>query len=47
VRTPPYTVLAGLDGLLEQKVNANGEFKCTTKASVRNIELEARLIDDV
>src|SRR5438552_19073041 len=33
--------------LLEQKVNANGEFKGTIEIIRRNIELEARLIDDI
>src|SRR5207302_6968623 len=33
--------------LLEQKINANGEFKGTIEIIRRNIELEARLIDDI
>jgi len=33
--------------LLEQKINVNGEFKGTIEIIRRNIELEARLIDDI
>jgi CheY-like chemotaxis protein len=39
-------VLAGVE-LLEQKINFNGEFKGTIEIIRRNIELEARLIDDI
>jgi len=46
LRTPLTPVLAGVE-LLEQKVNANGEFKGTIEIIRRNIELEARLIDDI
>lgn len=46
LRTPLTPVLAGVE-LLEQKVNGNGEFKGTIEIIRRNIELEARLIDDI
>jgi PAS domain S-box-containing protein len=46
LRTPLTPVLAGVE-LLEQTVNANGEFKGTIEIIRRNIELEARLIDDI
>ena len=46
LRTPLTPVLAGVE-LLEQKINANGEFKGTIEIIRRNIELEARLIDDI
>src|SRR6476659_1848860 len=46
LRTPLTPVLAGVE-LLEQKVNANGEVKGTIEIIRRNIELEARLIDDI
>ena len=46
LRTPLTPVLAGVE-LLEQKINVNGEFKGTIEIIRRNIELEARLIDDI
>ena len=46
LRTPLTPVLAGVE-LLEQKINSNGEFKGTIEIIRRNIELEARLIDDI
>src|SRR5947199_6477136 len=46
LRTPLTPVLAGVE-LLEQKINFNGEFKGTIDIIRRNIELEARLIDDI
>ena len=46
LRTPLTPVLAGVE-LLEQKINFNGEFKGTIEIIRRNIELEARLIDDI
>lgn len=46
LRTPLTPVLAGVE-LLEQKINFNGEFKRTIEIIRRNIELEARLIDDI
>ena len=46
LRTPLTPVLAGVE-LLEQKINVNGEFKGTIDIIRRNIELEARLIDDI
>jgi PAS domain S-box-containing protein len=46
LRTPLTPVLAGVE-LLERKINANGEFKGTFEIIRRNIELEARLIDDI
>src|SRR5205085_11226961 len=46
LRTPLTPVLAGVE-LLEQKMNFNGEFKGTIDIIRRNIELEARLIDDI
>ena len=46
LRTPLTPVLAGVE-LLEQKINFNGEFKSTIEIIRRNIELEARLIDDI
>ena len=46
LRTPLTPVLAGVE-LLEQKINFNGEFKATIEIIRRNIELEARLIDDI
>src|SRR5437763_141963 len=46
LRTPLTPVLAGVE-LLEQKSNSNGEFKGTIEIIRRNIELEARLIDDI
>jgi PAS domain S-box-containing protein len=46
LRTPLTPVLAGVE-LLEQRINANGEFRGTIEIIRRNIELEARLIDDI
>ena len=46
LRTPLTPVLAGVE-LLEQEVGANGEFKRTIDIIRRNVELEARLIDDI
>jgi len=46
LRTPLTPVLAGVE-LLEQKINVNGEFNGTIEIIRRNIELEARLIDDI
>ncbi len=46
LRTPLTPVLAGVE-LLGQQVNGNGELKDTLDIIRRNVELEARLIDDI
>src|SRR5205085_6523196 len=46
LRTPLTPVLAGVE-LLEQQVNGNRDLKNTLDIIRRNVELEARLIDDI
>lgn len=46
LRTPLTPVLAGVE-LLDQQVNGNGELRSTLDIIRRNVELEARLIDDI
>jgi PAS domain S-box-containing protein len=46
LRTPLTPVLAGVE-LLGQQVNGNGELRNTLDIIRRNVELEARLIDDI
>jgi PAS domain S-box-containing protein len=46
LRTPLTPVLAGVE-LLGQHVNGNGELRNTLDIIRRNVELEARLIDDI
>jgi PAS domain S-box-containing protein len=46
LRTPLTPVLAGVE-LLDQQVNGNGEMRNTLDIIRRNVELEARLIDDI
>ncbi len=46
LRTPLTPVLAGVE-LLEQQVNGKGELRGTLEIIRRNVELEARLIDDI
>jgi signal transduction histidine kinase len=46
LRTPLTPVLAGVE-LLQQQVNGNGELRSTLEIIRRNVELEARLIDDI
>lgn len=46
LRTPLTPVLAGVE-LLAQQVNGHGELRSTIELIRRNVELEARLIDDI
>ncbi|MBV9008725.1 MAG: response regulator [Verrucomicrobia bacterium] len=47
LRTPLTPILAGIELLEQQQGNGNGDLRTTVEIIRRNVELEARLIDDI